>query len=166
MDTVQQTLALQIGVPNLYDSPNTIAIRKIITDEFGGAATKDHLNCTEYVQYRVKTKLGITIEWPADRPRNGGEWAAIFKKHNMYTVLASPVLHAAMCFTAGISTNAAVNAIGHVAFVEEVLPDGSVKISEANWPPLGQQPQGQYNERVISKQRWQEHYRAQFVCFV
>lgn len=163
---IQQALNLVIGVPNLFDSPNAISIRQTIGDVFGGGAEKDHVNCTEYVQYRVKTKLGIDIKWPPDRPRNGGRWAVIFQKNNMFKVLTDPVPNCAMSFTAGISQNPATNAIGHIAFVEDVLPDGSVKISEMNWPPTGQQPQGQYNERTIAKQKWRDQYKAQFIQFV
>ena len=161
----QQSLQLIIGTPNLFDSPNTIAIRQIIGDEFGGGAEKDHLNCTEYVQYRIQSKLGVKIKWPPDRPRNGGKWASIFQKNNLFKVLSDPLPNCAMCFTDGISMNPATNAIGHVAFVEDVLPDGSVRVSEANWPPAGQLPKGQYHERNIPKQKWQTQYKAQFVEF-
>ncbi len=50
---------------------------------------------------------------------------------------------------------------GHVAFVEDILADGSVRISEANWPK-----DGIYNERTISKNDWQNKYGAKFIEFV
>ena len=161
-NTIQQQIPFVLGEQNLFDSPNTIALRKIIGDEFGCGVGKDHLNCTEYVQYRVKTKLGITIKWPIDRPRNGGKWATIFKKNSLFKVLTDPVQNCAMCFTDNISPTGdlKVNDTGHVAFVEDVLPDGSVKISEANWPR-----NGMYGERTIFKAKWRDQYKAQFVKF-
>lgn len=160
---IQQQLPLIKGVPNLFNSPNTIAIRAAINDEFHGGT--DHLNCTEYAEYRVKTKLGITINWPIKLGRNGGLWWKIFQDAGRYKVLTDPTPGCSMSFTAGISTNPATNAIGHVAFVEDVLPGGSISISEANWPPHGQLPQGQYSERIISKDQWQNQYKAKFVQF-
>lgn len=162
---IQQAINFVVGSANLVDNPLVAAVRKIINDEFGGGRDGDHLNCTEYIQYRVKTKFGIDIKWPVKAGRNGGKWADIFQQYGLYKILTEPQINCAMCFTAGISTNPATNAIGHIAFVEDVLPDGSVKISEANWPPPGQAPQGQYSERTIPKEKWQNQYKARFVLF-
>jgi surface antigen len=155
-----------VGKPNLFGDAATVEVRRVINDEFGGNRDKDHLNCTEYVQYAVKTKLGIDISWPVKSGRNGGKWWKIFQDAGLFKVLDAPQVNCAMCFTAGISSNPATNAIGHVAFVEGVGQDGSIKISEANWPPSGQLPQGQYGTRTIAKDRWQNVYKAKFVAFV
>jgi surface antigen len=40
---------------------------------------------------------------------------------------------------------------GHIAFVEAVFPDGSVRLSEANWPC-----DGIYNERIMVEAEWKE----------
>ena len=154
-------LAFKVGVPNLTGDALTQKVRAAIGDEFGGGKNGWELQCTEYVAYRVKTKLGVTIVWPVATGRNGGKWAAIFQTYGTYPVLANPVANCAMSFTAGISLNPSVNAIGHVAFVESVLPDGSVHVSEANWPR-----NGMYNERTITKADWQNKYKAQFVHFI
>ena len=66
-----------------------------------------------------------------------------------------------MSFTMGISSNQKTNEIGHVAFVEEVYPDGSIRISEANWPR-----NGIYNERVLTVAEWKDKYKGRFVEFV
>ncbi len=150
-----------IGQTNLVDNPNTIKARKIINDEFGGGRDKDYLNCTEYVQCCVKTKLGKDIQWPLKSGRNGGKWWKIFQDAGFYKILNEPKPNCAMCFTAGISIDPKINEIGHVAFIENVLQDGSVKISEANWPRSGI-----YNERIISKYDWQNKYEARFIEFV
>lgn len=163
--TISQVPQFAVGKPNLFGDAMTTEVRKLISDEFGGDRDKDHLNCTEYVQYRVKTKLGINIAWPVKSGRNGGGWWKIFQNASQYKIPTDPKAGCAMCFTTGISQNSATNAVGHVAFVEEVLLDGSIKISEANWPPQGQQPNGQYNERIIPKDKWQNQYKAKFVDF-
>lgn len=139
----------------------TKKVREVIRDEFGLGKSGDNLNCTEYVQYCVQTKLGIDINWPVKSGRNGGKWWKIFQDAGLYAVLSEPATSCAMCFTAGISNDSKINEVGHVAFVEEMLPDGSIRISEANWPN-----QGKYNERPISKADWQDKYKARFVKFV
>lgn len=158
--STQQSIAFVIGQVNLADNSRTIEVRKAIKDEFGGGVNKWSLQCTEYVMYRVKEKTGATIQWPEDRPRHGGKWAEIFQRHGLYKILAEPQANCAMCFTAGISTDPGVNEIGHVAFVEEVLPNGSIKISEANWPR-----DGIYNERIIPKIDWESKYKGRFLQF-
>ncbi|MEK7464490.1 MAG: CHAP domain-containing protein [Patescibacteria group bacterium] len=156
--TIRQIVPFVMGELNLANSSATIAVRNIINDEFHGGT--DHLNCTEYVQYRVKTKLGIDIRWSVKSGRNGGMWAKIFQDAGLYKVSDTPQIDCAMCFTDGISTKPEINAIGHIAFVEEVLTDGSVRISEANWPR-----NGMYNERIISMNDWRDKYKAKFILF-
>lgn len=150
-----------VGVPNLAgDDRTTHVVRAAIGDMYGGAANGWELQCTEYVTWRVKEVLGFLIDWPVTRGRNGGKWASIFKQYGTYPVSAQPARYAAMSFTAGISTDPKTNEIGHVAFVEEVFSDGSIRISEANWPR-----NGIYSERTLSKLEWQGKYKAMFTLF-
>lgn len=165
-DYVAESSAVDVGifrlnVPNLANDAMAAVVRKEIGDEYGGGKNGWELQCTEYVTYRVKTKLGIVINWPVKTGRNGGKWGAIFQKYGTYPVSEEPKVNCAMSFTAGISTSAATNEIGHVAFVEEVFPDGSIKISEANWPR-----NGIYNERTLAKWEWKDKYKAQFSQFI
>lgn len=148
-----------IGQPNPAAGTNTVNVRQLIKDVMGGGQRGDALQCTEYVSFRVKG-IGVDINWPVTSGRNGGKWAAIFQKANLYKVLVLPQVNCAMCFTAGISTDQKINDIGHVAFVDQVFGDGSIRISEANWPH-----DGMYNERIIPKEKWQNQYKAQFVLF-
>ncbi len=148
----------QKAVANLVNDTNTIKLRKIIGDEFGGGTNGWDLQCTEYVCYKLR-QIGVRISWPADRPRHGGRWAGIFEKNGLYKVLSEPKAGCAMCFTTGFKT-AAMNETSHVAFVEQILEDGSVKISEANWPPPGK-----YNERVVPVIEWRDKYKCRFVDF-
>lgn len=145
----------KVCVSNLANDANTVKLRKIINDEFGGGANGYDLQCTEYVQYRVQ-QMGITIKWPNERPRHGGRWAIIFEKSGQYKVLNGPKAGCAMSFTSGIKNSN----VGHVAFVEDVYNDESIKISEANWPPPGK-----YNERILSKNQWQDKYKGKFIDF-
>lgn len=140
-----------VGLPNNYNDEITKKVREIINDEFGGGTHKWPLQCTEYTQYKIISN-GRKIDWPVDRPRNGGRWAEIFQKQGKYEVSSSPVVGSAMSFTI-------LGGYGHIAFVEDVLPNGSIKISEANWPG-----DGKYNERVINK-ILQEKYGAKFINF-
>lgn len=153
-------LNLIVGQPNLAATDTTKKIREAIKDVLNGAKNGYGLQCTEYVTYRVKTDLGIDIKWPVSSGRDGGKWGKIFQTAGVYKVLSEPKINCAMCFTTGISQDSKVNDTGHVAFVEEIFPDGSVKISEANWPN-----DGKYSERTIAKDKWLNQYKAQFVDF-
>lgn len=157
-DVTSELPQFKIAVANLADSVNTVKLRKIINDEFGGGVNGWDLQCTEYAHYKIQ-QMGIQIQWPSDRPRHGGRWADVFEKNKLYKVLYEPKAGCAMCFTSGFRT-AAMNSTGHVAFVEQVLDDGSIKISEANWPPPGK-----YNERVVPVSEWRDKYKCRFVNF-
>lgn len=165
-DYVQETknteyTNLPLGVANLHGDARTKAIRDSIGDMYGGGVNGWELQCTEYVTYRVQEVCEVLINWPVSSGRHGGKWGSIFLKYGTYPVFMTPRVHAAMSFTTGISSSAATNAVGHVAFVEEVYDDQSIKISEANWPR-----NGIYNERILTKSEWKDKYKAQFVTFV
>ena len=140
---------------NLATDANAMKLRKIINDEFGGGARRDDLQCVEYVHYKVQ-QMGITINWPKERPRNGGLWAGIFQRSGQYKVLDEPKAGCAMSFVGSLKNSV----VGHVAFVEEVYQDGSIKVSEVNWPPPGV-----YSERILPKSQWKEKYQAKFIDF-
>lgn len=104
--------------------------------------------------------LGIDIQWPVSHGRHGGKWAEIFQTHNLYAVLAEPKVNCAASFAEIRRKDGTLTAEGHVAFVEEVFPDGSIKISEANWPGSGI-----YNVRTLPREKWQNQYKGRFVDF-
>ena len=141
-----------IGAPNDPKSQNATIIRQTISDEFGGGKNSWDLQCVEYVHYKIKN-LGCNIEWPVKSGRDGGKWAAIFSTQGKYSVSENPTVGCAMSFTA-------LPGYGHVAFVEDVLTDGTIKISEANWPG-----NGKYNERILCKSI-QQGYGAKYIKFV
>ena len=158
----KRKINFQEGIPNLKNDAVTKAIRKVINDIFNlGKSKEDYpLNCTEYVQYRVKEKLGIDIKWPQTWGRHGGKWGKIFKKHNKYRVLAKPEANCAVCFTEVRRKDGTMTKEGHVAFVERISSNDTIHISEANWPS-----RGIYGKRSIQKSRWKDHYKAEFVKF-
>lgn len=151
-------LKFKIGVTNLAVDDNTIKLRKLINYEFGLDFNRDELQCTEYVQYKFQ-QMGINIQWPVRTNRNGGNWANIFESYGLYKVLNKPKPGHAICFTTGFRT-AQMNKYGHVAFVEQVFDDGSIRVSEANWPRPGK-----YNERMVSKIEWQNKHKCRFIDF-
>lgn len=118
------------------------------------------LQCTEYVQYRVKRKLNIDIEWRVKRERNGGRWADIFRKHGPYKVIRNPKRHCAISFTSGFGTPKK-NKIGHVAFVEKVLPNNEICISEVNWDL-----KGSYSKRPLLEDEWKRKHKGLFIDFL
>jgi len=148
-------------IPLRASDLNIIKLREIINDEFGGHKKKWDLQCTEYVCYKIK-QMGVTINWPSDRPRHGGRWADIFERNKLYKITDdSPKIGFAMSF-ADSKFNPPY---GHVAFVENIFNDGSIKISEANWPPIRKVPEGEYSERILPKAKWQNQYGGRFIDF-
>jgi len=146
-----------IGVPNFWNSDNTLKLRAIIKDEFKGGRNKWDLQCTEYAHYKIKQN-GIDIKWPVRYGRHGGKWADIFIKYKLYKVTDVPTAGCAMSFRE--SLKGAAYETGHVAYVEKVWPDGSIYLSEANWPG-----KGKYNERKLTKAVWCNKYKARFISF-
>ena len=150
-----------VGVPNLAKDDNTIKVRKFINYEFGLNFETDWLQCTEYVQYKVLKELRIRINWAGRVGRRDGvDWPAQFLKLGRYNELKTPKRGCAMSFASGCRVPP-----GHVAYVEDVLENGSIFISEANWPPPGQKTRGQYNERPLTKNDWQNKYKGRFIDF-
>lgn len=158
---IKQTLVFTKGIPHSANHPNTIEVRKTIKDVLNGGKSGYALQCTEYVVFMVKTKLGIDIEWPVSSGRDGGKWADIFERYKKYAVLSEPRVNCAACFTEVRRKDGTLTKEGHIAFIEEVKPGGLIKVSEANWPG-----DGIYSEREIARERWQNHYKAKFVSFI
>ncbi len=146
-------LVFEAELSYLFNHPNTIKIREIIKDEFGGGKNNWDLQCTEYVQYKLQ-QIGITIQWPIKSGRDGGRWADIFEKYKIYKVSDVPKLGCAVSF------KERHGAYGHIAFVEEILENEAIKISEANFPDSGK-----YSERTLPKPQWQDKYKGRFIDF-
>lgn len=159
-ENIQDALPVfKIGVANNADDSNTKKVRSFIQDALTGGQNGWPLQCTEFAQYKVLQQVGVVIQWPNDRPRHGGKWADIFARNGIYKVLDCPKAGCTMSFTKGFK-NLEAKETGHVAFVEQVFDDGSIKISEANWPPPGK-----YFERTLTVAEWRDGWGGRFVDF-
>ncbi len=138
--------AFHIGEENRADDPATIRLRALINDEFGAGELDLPLQAEEYVLYKL-LRRGIRIAWPPIRPRIPGTWHMILTHATGVTKSERPVVGAVVEFT-GIE---ALEERGHVGYLEAIYPDGTIQISEANWPE-----NGIYNERVLAEAEWKQ----------
>jgi len=132
-----------IGEPNEAEDPNTLRVRAAIGDEFSGTLARLPLQSAEYVTYRLLRK-NKTIPWPNVRPRTEGTWHTILGGVRGVHIGVQPK-------TDSIVEYELPDGRGHVAYVESVFPDNTIKISETNYPD-----RGIYNERVLTKEEWRE----------
>ena len=132
-----------IGEENNAEDPNTIRIRAIIDDMFGGGKSEMPLQAGEYVMYRLFRK-GLRINWPETRPRTPGTWHTILRGVGGIHIGVSPK-------TGSIMEYMAPEDVGHLVYVEAVFPDETINISETNYPEGGV-----YNERVLTREEWQK----------
>lgn len=107
--------------------PNGFKLSKAIDTSGYSSATYPWGQCTWYVYGRA-AQFGISFD---PYMGNGGDWR--FKSG--YTVNNKPEIGDAVSFAPGQAGGAAY--YGHVAFVEDVRPDGSILISESNVQGLG-----------------------------
>lgn len=131
-----------IGEANLSDDPNTERVRAVIADEFSYGERNTELQAEEYVLYKLYRR-GAKINWSDVRPRTPGTWGTLLRDAEGILMLSEPKQRAVMEWMIS-------ETLGHLAYVEAVFPDGSIQISEANWPD-----QGIYNERVLVRDEWQ-----------
>lgn len=154
---------LKQGGTNPASSEVTKRLRKFINYEFKFLNEpnfdKTQLQCTEYAHFRVKQKLGATIQWPPTRLRNGKDWPDRLSQSSFCRVLDDPAQNCTISFTDGFKTPV-MQQTGHVAFVEEVFQDGRIRISEANWDN-----KGSYQERELTKDEWRNRWGGKFIDF-
>lgn len=131
------------GEENSVNHSNTVHVRAILGDIFGLQRSDFPLQAGEYALYRL-WKKGIHIEWPQERPRTPGLWHKILKGSAHVHIGVSPKASSIMEY---VSTDD----VGHLAYVEDVFPDDTISISEANYPDSGI-----YNERELLKSEWKE----------
>lgn len=132
-----------VGKENEVDDPNTIRLRAIINDMFGGTYIEYPLQAGEYVMYRLLQR-GVQVAWPPERPRVPGRWHHILRGVAGVHIGVVPK-------TGSVMEYMMQNEMGHVAYVDAVSPDGTITISETNYPD-----RGVYNERVLKRESWIE----------
>ena len=107
--------------------PNGFKLSKAIDTSGYTSATYPWGQCTWYV-YNRAAQFGISFD---PYMGNGGDW----RLKPGYTVSNKPEIGDALSFAPGQA--GAIDFYGHVAFVEDVRPDGSILISESNFQGLG-----------------------------
>ena len=145
-DTVsieQPNPEFKIGEQYPANDPETKKLRTLIKDDFSGDLVAAPLQDVEYVTYRLD-EVNKKINWPADRPRLAGRWQRILRGQAGVYIGVEPKAGAVMELVHDDDT-------GHVAYVEEVLEDESIIISEVGWPE-----ESRYSERTLLKEEWRE----------
>ena len=132
-----------LGDENLFDSKNTLQVRAILNDIFGVGQSEFPMQSGEYAMYKL-WKRGINVSWPETRPRVPGLWHKILR--------GTPNIHIGVMPEEGsIIEYVFDDGNGHLAYVDSVLPDETISISEVNYPDSGI-----YNERLLTKEEWIE----------
>lgn len=124
------------------DNPETVKLRAVIDDMFGGARAEHSLSPAEYVSYRLKRKYRI-IAWGSAHGRIPGTWQR--KLRGMLGV------HIGIHPKTGSVMEYIVDDIGHLAFVEAVFPDESMKITE-----IGKYDEPTFSEEILQPEEWKE----------
>ena len=132
-----------IGEENLYDNPNTKHIRILLEDVFGVEQLDFPLQSGEYVLYRLLNN-NLQISWPETRPRTPGLWHKILKGVPKIHIGVVPVNGSIMEYIFD-------DDFGHVVYVDKVLEDDTISISEVNYSDSGK-----YNERILTREEWIE----------
>ena len=128
-----------------YDAedPETVMLRTILGDMFFAMPLELPLQDIEYVSYILKKK-GRDILWPLLRPRTSGTWHVLLKGVEGIHIGVTPKTDSIL--------EIIEDDIGHVAYVDAVFPDESIKISEIGYPE-----EGMYSERTLPREEWREH---------
>jgi hypothetical protein len=130
------------GAPNGAADDATVRLRDCIADEFGCAAAEMPLTAAEYVHYRL-TRRGVRLSWPVGaRPRTAGTWHRLLATTSGVTFPDVPERGTILEYTNE-------DGVGHLAYVESVLPGGTIVISEADYPDSGT-----YSERTLALAEW------------
>lgn len=103
------------------DSREALFVRSCIGDEFNGDALKLPLQPEEYVYYRLALQ-GRGISWTHTRPRLAGRWHVLLKNNAHVHISIAPSEDSIMEYADGES-------VGHIVYVDVVLPDQSIVVS-------------------------------------
>ncbi|MFT5849666.1 MAG: hypothetical protein ACI9H6_000480 [Patiriisocius sp.] len=130
------------GVTYTADHSETTKLRACIDDHFGGARGEHPLSPSEYVHYRLQQKKRV-ISWEGVRMRIPGTWARKLRgKIGIHSGIV-PKTESVMEYV--------VDDIGHLAFVEAVFPDGSIKVTE-----IGKHEPMLFTEEILTTDQYKE----------
>ena len=131
-----------IGEENNAGDPNTERVRAIIDDTFSYGEGTLPLQAEEYILYKLR-RNGVLVAWNAVRPRVAGTWKEI-------TATMPNVEQSTLPRPRSVMEILLSDGRGHLVFIESVYPDGTLQLSEVNWPE-----RGIYNERALVKEEWE-----------
>lgn len=133
----------QLG--RFYDSKNveTIKLRSLIHDEFNGGLIEAPLQDVEYVTYKLRQKAKL-LPWSDARPRISGNWKQLLRGAPGVYIGILPKADSVMEVVGD-------DAQGFVSYVDTVLPDESITVSE-----VGFLQEGMYSNRTLPKEEWRE----------
>lgn len=145
--------ALAVQAENVYprftqgehypaDNTETIKLRAAIDDAFGGARGNYPISAAEYVQYALQQKKR-EIPWGEIRTRVPGTWQRKLR--------GIPGIHIGILPKTESVMEYIEDELGHLAFVEAVFPDGTIKISE-----MGKYDDAVYTEEVLTPEQYKE----------
>lgn len=128
----------------MYDASNkeTQKLRLYINDQFAGAKADVVLTDAEYVTYKL-AKKELQIPWDGGHPRIAGTWQK--KLRGMHGV------HMGIVPKTDTVMEYVVDDVGHLAYVEAVFSDESIKISS-----IGMFDEGMFSDGMMQKAEWIE----------
>ncbi len=128
----------------VYDASHadTQKLRLCITDQFGGAKAGSVLTDAEYVSYKLAKKDRV-IQWNEERPRIAGTWQKKLR--------GTQGVHIGIIPKADVVMEYVIDDVGHLAYVEAVFSDESIKISS-----IGMFDEGIFCDMMMQKAEWIE----------
>lgn len=141
--TTLKPVVFEVNKSYPLDSTETLTVRAAINDEFSGAMLGVPLQDVEYVYYRLYL-LNKKIEWDNERPRLAGRWHQILKGNSVVHIDIQPTENSLIEY-------ADDDGIGHLAFVDLVLPDKSLVVST-----IDNRFGGKYITTRLYHDQWQE----------
>lgn len=131
-----------VGATYESDHQSTKKLRAYIGDSFSGAASHAPLSSVEYVTYRL-ARLRKEIPWGSVRPRIAGNWQRLLKGERGVHIGIVPKTGAVMEYH--------LEDVGHLAYVDAVAPDGTVRVSM-----IADDDASRYLEVELSEESWKE----------
>jgi len=128
----------------MYDAHHfeTRKLRMCIRDTFGGGRGGFPLMAPEYIQYKLQQKHK-TIAWNEEHSRIAGTWQRKLRGYTGIHIGITPKTESILEYS--------MDDIGYQAFVEAVLPDNSIHITQ-----IGKSGSSQYTDEMLTEAQWKE----------
>lgn len=153
LSTDKRLVFAQLKTGQVYGDKDeqTVKLRRYIKDELLGSELKLPLQSVEFILYKLK-QSSQAVAWPDERPRMPGNWHTILRGIKGAAMNTTPR-------TSSVLEVVGDNNSSFLAYVDEVRPDMSIKVSS-----VGRAKTGQYLEEEFSRDEWQE-WQPVFVAF-